>query len=142
MPVAIASDHAGYALKEQLKQAFNHIDWLDLGAHSEDAVDYPDFGFALGRAITSGRAENGIAICGSGIGISIAANRFPLVRAALCMNTEMARLSRQHNDANVLVLGSRFVELDVARECVSAFFDTACEGGRHKRRADALGRFA
>lgn len=142
MRIAIASDHAGYALKEELKQAFNDVDWLDVGTHGKDSVDYPDFGFALGEAITDGRAAKGIAICGSGIGISIAANRFPAVRAALCMTAEMARLSRQHNDANVLALGSRFVEFDVARECLSAFLGTAFEGGRHQRRVDALSRLA
>lgn len=138
MKIAIASDHAGYELKEKLKQSFASLDWLDLGTHSEDSVDYPAYGFAMGQAITDGRARQGIVICGSGIGISIAANRFPAVRAALCANATMARLSRQHNDANVLALGSRIIGLDVARDCVSAFFDTPFEGGRHQRRADML----
>lgn len=138
MKIAIAADHAGYDLKEKLKQSFASIDWLDLGTHSEESVDYPAYGFAMGQAITDGRARLGIVICGSGIGISIAANRYAAVRAALCANATMARLSRQHNDANVLALGSRIIGLDVARDCVSAFLDTPFEGGRHQRRADML----
>ncbi|WZB73662.1 ribose 5-phosphate isomerase B [Achromobacter insuavis] len=138
MQIAIAADHAGYDLKEKLKQSFASIDWLDLGTHSEASVDYPAYGFAMGQAITDGRARLGIVICGSGIGISIAANRYAAVRAALCANATMARLSRQHNDANVLALGSRIIGLDVARDCVSAFLDTPFEGGRHQRRADML----
>ncbi len=138
MKIAIAADHAGFELKEQLKQAFPDIDWLDLGTHSNASVDYPQFGFAMGQAITEGQAAQGILICGSGIGISIAANRYPAVRAALCANATMARLSRQHNDANVLALGSRIIGLDLARDCVSAFLETPFEGGRHQRRADML----
>ncbi|WP_373824352.1 ribose 5-phosphate isomerase B [Achromobacter insuavis] len=138
MKIAIAADHAGYDLKEKLKQSFASIDWLDLGTHSEESVDYPAYGFAMGQAITDGRARLGIVICGSGIGISIAANRYAAVRAALCANATMARLSRQHNDANVLALGSRIIGLDVARDCVGAFLDTPFEGGRHQRRADML----
>lgn len=138
MKIAIAADHAGFELKEQLKQAFPDIDWLDLGTHSNASVDYPQFGFAMGQAITEGQATQGILVCGSGIGISIAANRYPAVRAALCTNATMARLSRQHNDANVLALGSRIIGLDLARDCVSAFLETPFEGGRHQRRADML----
>lgn len=139
MMIAIASDHAGYELKELLKQAYCGIDWLDLGTGSSESVDYPEFGFRLGEAITDGKAQRGVAICGSGIGISIAANRFAAVRAALCVNAEMARLSRQHNDANVLVLGSRIIDFDTARECIDVFFSTPFEGSRHQRRVDMLG---
>lgn len=138
MQVAIASDHAGFELKEQIKQAFGDVSWLDLGTHGPASVDYPDFGFAMGQAISAGQATTGIVICGSGIGISIAANRFPAVRAALCTNATMARLSRQHNDANVLALGSRITGFEVACDCVKAFLDTAFEGGRHQRRVDML----
>lgn len=138
MKIAIAADHAGYELKEKLKQAFENVEWLDLGTHGEASVDYPDFGYAMGQAITDGSAKTGIVICGSGIGISIAANRYPAVRAALCTDATMARLSRQHNDANVLALGSRIVGIEVARECVSAFLDTAFDGQRHQRRIDML----
>ncbi len=138
MKIAIASDHAGYELKEKLKKAFQDVEWLDLGTHSEASVDYPDFGYAMGQAITDGSARTGIVICGSGIGISIAANRYPAVRAALCTDATMARLSRQHNDANVLALGSRIIGTEVARECVSAFLHTAFDGARHQRRIDML----
>ncbi|WP_218824097.1 ribose 5-phosphate isomerase B [Achromobacter xylosoxidans] len=140
MQIAIASDHAGYELKEKLKKAFDAVDWLDLGTNSEDSVDYPDFGFAMGEVITTGAARQGIVICGSGIGISMAANRFPAVRAALCANATMARLGRQHNDANVLALGSRIVGFEVACDCVRAFLNTQFEGGRHQRRVDCLGK--
>ncbi|CAB3848910.1 MULTISPECIES: ribose 5-phosphate isomerase B [Pseudomonadota] len=140
MKIAIASDHAGYELKEQLKQAFAEVEWLDLGTHSPESVDYPDFGHAMGAAITAGQAVQGVVICGSGIGISIAANRHPAVRAALCANATMARLSRQHNDANVLALGSRIVGFEVARDCLGAFLATPFEGGRHQRRIDKLGQ--
>lgn len=138
MKIAIASDHAGYELKEKLKKALGHVDWLDLGTHNEDSVNYPDYGFAMGEAITNGSAKSGVVICGSGIGISIAANRFPAVRAALCTNATMARLSRQHNDANVLALGSRIIGFEVAHDCVSAFLNTPFEGGRHQKRVDML----
>ncbi len=139
MKTAIASDHAGFELKEKLKEVFIDVDWLDLGTHSQDSVNYPDYGFAMGEAITDGRVEKGIVICGSGIGISIAANRFPAVRAALCTDTTMARLSRQHNDANVLALGSRIIGLEVAHECVTVFLNTPFEGGRHQKRVGMLG---
>jgi ribose 5-phosphate isomerase B len=138
MTIAIAADHAGYAWKEALKEAFAGVEWLDLGTDSVASVDYPDYGFAMGEAITQGRAERGIVICGTGVGISIAANRFPAVRAALCTNSTMARLSRQHNDANVLALGSRIVGFEVACECVATFLETPFEGGRHQRRTDKL----
>jgi ribose 5-phosphate isomerase B len=138
MRIAIASDHAGFELKEKLKKAFDDIDWLDLGTNSEESVNYPDYGFALGKAITDGKAKKGIVICGSGVGISIAANRFPAVRAALCANATVARLSRQHNDANVLALGSRIIGFETAHECVDTFLNTSFEGGRHQKRIDML----
>ncbi len=138
MKIAIASDHAGFELKEKLKEVFVDIDWLDLGTHNQDSVNYPDYGFAMGEAITEGRAKKGIVICGSGVGISIAANRFPAVRAALCTDATMARLSRQHNDANVLALGSRIIGFEVAHECVTVFLNTPFEGGRHQKRVDML----
>ena len=138
MRIAIAADHAGYALKETLKTLFDAVDWLDLGTNSEVSVNYPDYGFAMGEAITAGRAVRGVVICGSGSGISIAANRFPAVRAALCTNATMARLSRQHNDANVLALGSRIIGVEVAQECLHTFLHTAFDGGRHQQRTDLL----
>ncbi|AGH97770.1 ribose 5-phosphate isomerase B [Micavibrio aeruginosavorus] len=139
--LAIACDHAGFALKETLKSHFaDRIDWVDLGTDSTESVSYADFGKKMGQAITDGRVQRGIVICGSGIGISIAANRFPAVRAALCTDATMARLARQHNDANVLALGGRIIGLQVAIDCVDAFLNTAFEGGRHAARVDALGQ--
>ena len=119
-------------------QRFADVDWLDLGTGSEESVDYPQFGKAMGEAITNEDADTGILICGSGIGISIAANRFPAVRAALCVNAEMAALSRQHNDANVISLGARIIDEETAYECVEAFLNTEFEGGRHERRVEQL----
>ncbi|MCB9991320.1 MAG: ribose 5-phosphate isomerase B [Rhodospirillales bacterium] len=137
--VAIASDHAGYQFKESLKEALDgRYEWLDLGTHGPDSVDYPDYGHAMGEAIKNGDADKGILICGSGIGISIAANRHPEVRAALCTNDTMARLSRQHNDANVLALGARIIGFEVALDCVDAFMSTDFEGGRHARRVEKI----
>lgn len=139
--IALASDHAGVDLKsflaDELKQRGFEV--LDLGTNGPASVDYPDFGYALAEAVKSGRAEKGVAICGSGIGISIALNRDPAIRAALCHNGLTARLSRQHNDANVLVLGARMIGLEVARDCLAAFIETPYEGGRHAGRVAKLG---
>jgi ribose 5-phosphate isomerase B len=112
---------------------------LDLGTNGPDSVDYPDFADVLAAAIRDGRAQRGVLVCGSGIGISIAANRHRGIRAALCHDGLTARLARQHNDANVLVLGGRLIGVDTAKECVSVFFSTPFEGGRHARRVDKLG---
>lgn len=139
--VALASDHAGVELKEILKSelAARGIETLDLGTNSTESVDYPDYGKALAEAVAAGRAGRGVAVCGSGIGISIAANRIPGVRAALCHDSLDARLSRLHNNANVLALGARTTGIDVARDCLAAFLDTEFEGGRHQGRVDKLG---
>ncbi len=140
--IALASDHAGYALKAELVRELHdagHV-VLDLGPYDDDRVDYPDYGFKLAEAIADGRATCGIAICGTGIGISIAANRNPAVRAALCTCGLMARLARQHNDANVLAMGSRIIGIEVARDCVQEFLNTAFEGGRHTNRVAKLGQ--
>ena len=137
--VALASDHAGFEMKEALKEYLSgRAEIIDLGANSDESVDYPDFGKAMGEAITEGRAERGILICGSGIGVSIAANRFPAVRAALCTSSEMAHLARQHNDANVLALGARLTDLETAKSCVDDFLHVEFEGGRHQRRVDKM----
>ncbi len=137
--LAIACDHAGFELKEALKKHVgSRVEIIDLGTFSADSVDYPDFGAAVGKAIAEGRVSMGIVICGSGIGISIAANRNPVVRAALCLNSTMARLARQHNDANVLALGARLTGPEVAFDCVDAFLDTQFEGGRHQKRVEKL----
>lgn len=138
MKIAIASDHAGFELKEEIKKLFGQYEWLDLGTDSPDSVDYPDFGHALGKAIANGDAERGVAVCGSGIGISIAANRHMGARAALCTSAEMARLSREHNDANILALGSRIIDTDTAMDCVDTFMNTPFEGGRHEGRVKKL----
>ena len=139
--VAIASDHAGYEMKTALKEEISSLGYgvLDLGTDSPDSVDYPDFAHALAEAVTQGKAGQGVVVCGSGIGVSITANRHPGIRAALCHNAETARLSRQHNNANVLAMGERIIGVDVARECLRAFLETEFEGGRHARRVAKMG---
>jgi len=134
--VAIASDHAGYEMKSFVQSYLekNGFQVLDLGPESDSSVDYPDYGHALGAALDNGEAEYGVALCGSGIGISIAVNRHKSVRAALCQNGLMAKLSRKHNNANVLVLGARLIGAEVANDCLNAFFNTEFEGGRHELR--------
>ncbi len=138
--IAIASDHAGFALKETLKAELAAAGYvpLDLGAYSEESVDYPDFGHAMADAIKAGKATCGVLICGSGIGISIAANRHNHIRAALCHSEETARLSREHNDANVLVLGARIVSEEIAKSALQAFLTTPFAGGRHAGRVSKL----
>ncbi len=139
--IAVASDHAGFALKRSLCAELEQdgYDVIDLGTDSADRVDYPDFGRAVGEAVSSGRADRGIAICGTGIGISIAANRLSGVRAALCHDVTTAVLARRHNNANVLALGGRVIGLATASDCVRAFLRTEFEGGRHVRRVEKLG---
>lgn len=140
--IAIACDHAGLSLKPLVAACLEArgLAVVDLGTHSAESVDYPDYGFAVASAIAEGRAQRGIIICGSGIGISIAANRHPAARAALCQSGLMARLARQHNDANILALGARLIGEEVARDCISEFLDTAFEGGRHQKRIDKLSK--
>lgn len=140
--VAVASDHAGFALKTLLADELRSqgLEVLDLGTSSSESVDYPDFGTALAEAVADGRAARGLVVCGTGIGISIAVNRNPAVRAALCHDATSARLSREHNDANVLALGARLVGEEVALDCLRVFLATAFAGGRHQRRVDKLGR--
>ena len=134
--IAIAADHAGYDLKVLLVPELKSLGYevLDLGTTSRDSVDYPDFADALARAIENGHAGRGVLVCGTGIGIAIAANRHRSVRAGVCHDATTARLTRQHNDANVLALGSRIVGIEVAKDCLRAFLATAFEGGRHQRR--------
>jgi ribose 5-phosphate isomerase B len=140
MRIALASDHAGFALKDELAL------WLreqghevsDLGTHSSDSVDYPEFGAKLASAVASGEADRGVAVCGSGIGISIAINRNPACRCARVDDPLSAALAREHNDANVLALGARLIGSDMAKACVSAFLGTNFAGGRHQRRVDQL----
>lgn len=138
--LAIASDHAAIDMKAQLVtwlQAAGH-DVADLGPDSEASVDYPDFGYKLATAIADGSATRGIALCGSGIGISIAVNRNPACRCALVSEPLSAKLAREHNDANVLALGARLTGLDMAKACVEAFLATDFGGDRHQRRVDKL----
>ncbi|HJN03610.1 MAG TPA: ribose 5-phosphate isomerase B [Alphaproteobacteria bacterium] len=140
--VAIAADYAGFPFKEAIKadlEAAGH-EVLDLGAYGTDSVDYPDYGHALAEAILAGRAERGIAVCGTGIGIAMAANRHPGIRAGVCHSVETARLAREHNDANVLALGARITDIGTARACVQTFLVTAFEGGRHVRRVAKIER--
>ena len=134
--VAIASDHAGFALKRIICEQIRlyGFDVLDLGTADDHSVDYPVFGAKLASAIVSGEATRGVGICGTGIGMSIVLNRTPRVRAALCYNLEAVELGRRHNDANVLVLGSRLMEEAVAISCLKKFIETKFEGGRHARR--------
>ena len=140
MRIAIASDHAAFDLKSELR------DWLideghevaDLGPDTNESVDYPDFGYKLAGAVADGTAERGIALCGSGIGISMSVNRNPMVRCALVSEPLSAALAREHNDANCLALGARLTGIDMAKACVTAFLDTDFVGGRHQRRVDKL----
>jgi len=138
--VAIAADHAGFELKTVLKAELEAEGYsvIDLGTHSIDSVDYPDFGQALARAIDEGRADWGVAVCGTGIGISIAANRYPGARAALCHDANTARLGREHNDANIIALGARILDVDTAKACLTAFRKTPFSGGRHNARVAKL----
>ena len=140
MRIAIASDHAAYELKAVL------ADWLraeghdvaDLGTNGPESVDYPDYGYRLGTAIAEGRAERGVALCGSGIGISISVNRNPAARCALVSEPLSAKLAREHNDANVIALGARLTGIDMAKACITAFLATDFAGDRHARRVDKL----
>lgn len=139
--IAIASDHAGFQLKEVLKKEIVSLGYnlSDCGTDSTASVDYPDYGYKLATAVSSGKADFGIAICGSGVGISIAANRKPKVRAALCESVEVAELSRKHNNANVLALGARIISEELAIKILHAFLNTEFEGGRHEARVKKLG---
>jgi len=138
--VAVASDHAGVELKAYIKDALaEYADKIiDLGTQTKESVDYPDYGNAIAKEILQGNATYGVAICGSGVGISIALNRHKGIRAALCSDGLTAALARKHNDANVLCLGGRLVGSEVARDCVKQFFTTAFEGGRHTTRVKKL----
>jgi len=140
--VALASDHAGFGLKEELEAALREMGFepLDLGCHSVDSVDYPEMADRLIEALRRGEAERGVVVCGTGIGISMRANRAPHIRAALCHDVTTARMARRHNDANVLALGARIVGPGVAVDCLGAFLETEFEGGRHARRVEKLAR--
>jgi ribose 5-phosphate isomerase B len=138
--IAIACDHGGYDLKSLLQNTLEERGYevLDLGTNGPDSVDYPDFAYELARSIRDGKVSQGVLVCGSGIGISIAVNRYTEVRAALIHDALGAKLSRQHNDANVICLGGRMIGLELALDCLNTFLTTEFEGGRHARRVEKL----
>ncbi len=138
--VAIVSDHAAFEMKAQLVEHLRARGYgvLDLGTTSADSVDYPDYGYRIARAIAEGEVQRGVALCGSGIGISIAVNRHPACRCALVSEGLSARLAREHNDANVLAMGARIVGIETARDCLDQFLSTPFAGGRHQRRIEKL----
>ncbi len=138
--IAIASDHAAFDLKSALADHLRSLghEVIDLGPEGAHSVDYPDYGYKLAEAIAAGQATRGIAICGSGIGISIAVNRHPAARAALVSEPLSARLAREHNDANVIAMGARLIGVEMAKECVAAFLSTGFGGDRHLRRVEKL----
>ena len=138
--VAIGADHGGFPVKAALKDRLEAggYEVLDFGTDSEESVDYPEYADRVAGAVSDGSARCGILVCGSGIGMSIAANRHSGIRAALCHDEETARLSRQHNNANILVLGGRLIDEQTAIKCLELFLETAFEGGRHQRRIEKL----
>jgi ribose 5-phosphate isomerase B len=138
--IAIACDHAGFDLKSTLKDELESQGFsvVDLGTNGDESVDYPDFAFLLASAIANGKADQGVLVCGSGIGISIAANRHPNIRAALVHDALGARMCRLHNDANVICFGGRMIGIEVALDCLKTFLQTEFEGGRHARRVDKM----
>ncbi len=138
--IAIASDHAGFHYKERVKSFLkqSNLEFKDFGTHSLDSVDYPDFAHAASEAISNGECENGIFVCGTGIGVSIVANKHKGVRAAACESVTAAELSRKHNNANVLCFGERLVGWGVAEEMITIFLNTNFEAGRHTRRVEKI----
>ena len=138
--IGLASDHAGFPIKEYVKNLLTSrgIDVKDYGTYSLDSCDYPDFGHALARGMEDGDCQIGIAVCGSGEGISMTLNKHAIIRAALVWMPEIAALARQHNDANVLVMPGRFVSEEQARQIVDTFLETPYEGGRHQRRIEKI----
>jgi len=140
LTIVIGSDHAGFALKEAVKASLAAAGHriVDMGTGTEESVDYPDYGILAAEGVSSGRFERGVLVCGSGVGMAIVANKFPGVRAALCLDVETARLSRQHNDSNVLVLAGRKTDPETAGRIARAWLETPFDGGRHQRRLDKI----
>lgn len=138
--IALGSDHAGFLLKKIIinELKIKEIPFYDYGTFSEESSDYPDFAHAVAKAVNDGEYERGIVICGSGNGVNITANKYPNVRAALCWNEELARLARLHNNANILSLPARFIEVKEALKALDAFLNTDFEGGRHMRRVEKI----
>ena len=136
--IPIASDHAGFEMKEKLRAKLESMGYetQDLGTHSPSSTDYPDFAHPLAQEISSGEAKRGVLLCGTGLGMSYVANRYPHVRAAVAWNPEIAELARKHNDANVLVLPARFLSEEEAEKILKTWLDTPFEGGRHERRVE------
>ncbi len=138
MKIAIASDHGGYKLKEYIKTLLKDHDVTDLGTDSEDSVDYPDYGVKVAEAVAKGKFERGILICGTGLGMSMVANKVPGIRATLCHDKFTAKMSRKHNNSNILVMGGRVLNNDQAKEVVETWLNTDFEGDRHQRRLDKI----
>lgn len=140
MKIAIGSDHAGFALKEQLRDRLRKagLEVADFGTNSPESTDYPDYAAAVTREVVEGKADRGILVCYTGVGMSIAANKVRGIRAALCMNADQAQLTRAHNNANVLALGAKYTPIEVAGEIVDTFLATEFEGGRHARRVSKI----
>jgi len=140
MKVAIGCDHAGLGLKNKILPALEElgIEWKDFGTTNEESVDYPDFGQKVSELVSKGIVDKGILICGTGIGMSIVANKFPGIRAALCSESYAAEMSRLHRDSNLLVLPGRIINKDTAEEIIKKWFTTPFEGGRHRRRLDKI----
>ena len=138
--IAIASDHGGFDLKKSVIAHLLNDDWEidDLGPSNEDSVDYPDYGIKLADMITKKKIERGIVICGTGVGMSIVVNRFPGIRGTLCSDIYTAKMCRQHNDSNILIMGGRVIDIGLASEIVDTWLNTAFEGGRHQRRLDKI----
>jgi len=140
MKVAIGCDHAGVSLKNEILPILDvlAVEWKNFGTDTEESVDYPDFGEKVSEEVSKGNFNRGILICGTGIGMSIVANKFPGVRAALCNDSYSAKMSRLHNDANILILPGRIIDKETAKEIVKIWFSTPFEGGRHQRRLDKI----
>ena len=138
--IVIGSDHAGFLLKEAVKPYLTDLNLgvTDVGTDSTDSVDYPDFGATVAEKVSSGEFERGILVCGSGVGMAIVANKYPHVRAVLCLDEETARLSRLHNNTNILVLAGRRTDIETAKKIMGKWLNTAFEGGRHQRRLDKI----
>jgi ribose 5-phosphate isomerase B len=140
MQIGLACDHGGFELKEELKTFLKSlgVEPIDMGTFNEDSVDYPDFGVLVAEKVSRGELEKGILICGTGIGMSIVANKFPRIRAALANDLYSSRCSREHNDANILIIGGRIVGKELAKEIVKVWLETPFAGGRHRRRLEKI----
>ena len=143
MKIPIASDHTGIILKDEIKKYLTELGYepVDMGTHTEESVHYPDFGFKVGQAVASGEYEKGIIICGTGVGISISANKVKGIRAVVCSEPYSAAMSRAHNDTNILSMGARVVGTELAKMIVKSFLDTEFEGGRHQKRIDMINNY-